>query len=206
LSQGLPMMQAGDELGRTQGGNNNAYSQDNELSWIDWERADQDLLSFTVSLLAFRRAHAVFRRRRWFEAQALRGTAGRDIAWFTPAGQEMSEQDWSVGFAKSLMVFLNGKSIPNRGPRGEEITDDSFLLCFNAHHEPMSFTLPSDAFGARWQRVIDTADPHRQAAVGPIPAGGTLRVANRALVVLQQAEPDETIQTTKSAGIVLAEV
>ena len=162
------------------------------------EKADQDLLSFTVSLLAFRRAHAVFRRRQWFEGPSLRGRPVRDVARFTQDGLEMPEQDWSVGFAKSLMVFLNGKSIPNRGPRGEEITDDSFLLCFNAHHEPMSFTLPSDVFGARWQRVIDTVDPHRQVAVGPISAGGVLIVANRALVVLQQAESQETTQARNS--------
>ena len=205
VSQGLPMLQAGDELGRTQRGNNNAYCQDNEISWIDWEQADRDLLAFTVSLLAFRRAHAVFRRRRWFEGRSLRGSAGSDIAWFTPAGQEMSEQDWSVGFAKSLMVFLNGKAIPNRGPRGEQITDNSFLLCFNAHHEPMSFTLPSNQFGSRWQRVIDTADPELNAGIGPISAGGALTVADRALVVLREAEPEAADNQDKPDGIALAE-
>ena len=205
LSQGLPMIQAGDELGRTQGGNNNAYCQDNETSWIDWENADQSLLSFATSLLAFRRAHAVFRRRRWFEGQSLHGQAGRDIAWFTPAGQEMSEQDWSVGFAKSLMVFMDGKSIPNRGPRGEEISDDSFLLCFNAHHERMSFTLPSDVFGTRWQRVIDTADPLLQAPENDFHAGSVVNVADRSLVVLQRIESAETDEAGAPAGIVLAE-
>jgi glycogen operon protein len=205
LSQGVPMIQAGDELGRTQGGNNNAYCLDNETSWINWEKADQDLLSFTVSLLAFRRAHAVFRRRRWFEGQSLRGLAGRDIAWFTPAGQEMSEQDWSVGFAKSLMVFLDGNSIPNRGPRGEEITDDSFLLCFNAHHERMRFTLPSEVFGSRWRRVIDTADPDLQASHQSLAAAAVLDVADRALVVLQRVESAPTAAAASPAGIVLAE-
>src|SRR5688500_5273253 len=102
LSQGVPMLLAGDEIGRSQQGNNDAYCQDNELSWIDWDAADQDLLYFTVSLLAFRRAHPVFRRRRWFQGRPLlHGRDVRDIAWFTPAGQEMSEKDWQVGFAKS---------------------------------------------------------------------------------------------------------
>ena len=187
LSQGVPMIAAGDEIGRTQQGNNNAYCQDNEVSWLDWENADQDLLYFTVSLLAFRRAHPVFRRRRWFDG-SLQGRPGRDIAWFTPAGQEMSEQDWTTGFAKTLMMFLSGKAIAGRGPRGEEFIDDTFLVCFNAHHEAMLFTLPSDVFGARWQRVIDTADPDLRQNEGAIPAGGALQVADRSVVVLQLAE------------------
>jgi glycogen operon protein len=192
LSQGVPMMLAGDELGRTQRGNNNAYCQDNELSWIDWEHADQDLLYFTVSLLAFRRAHAVFRRRRWFEGRPLRGREVSDIAWFTPAGHPMSEHDWSVGFAKSLMVYLDGQAIQSRGAQGEAIVDDTFILCFNAHHEPMRFTLPAAGFGGRWHRVIDTADPDLRQAIGPISAGGALEVADRAVVVLQLAEKDGT--------------
>jgi glycogen operon protein len=192
LSQGVPMLLAGDELGRTQHGNNNAYCQDNELSWIDWEHADQDLLYFTVSLLAFRRAHAVFRRRRWFEGRPLHGREVSDIAWFTPAGYEMSEHDWSVGFAKSLMVYLNGQAMQSRGAQGEAIVDDTFILCFNAHYEPMSFTMPGAGFGGRWHRVIDTADPDLREPVGPISAGGALKVADRAVVVLQLAQKDGT--------------
>jgi glycogen operon protein len=188
LSQGVPMLLAGDELGRTQQGNNNAYCQDNELSWIDWEHADQDLLYFTVSLLAFRRAHAVFRRRRWFEGRSLHGREVSDIAWFTPAGHKMSEHDWSAGFAKSLMVYLNGQAIQGRGPQGEAIVDDTFILCFNAHSEPIPFTLPDAGFGSRWHRVIDTADPDLRQPVAPISAGGALEVADRAVVVLQLAD------------------
>jgi isoamylase len=185
LSQGVPMLLAGDEIGRTQHGNNNGYCQDNELSWIDWENADRDLLSYTVSLLAFRRAHPVFRRRRWFEGRPLHGQGVQDIVWFTPAGDEMSEENWKVGFAKSLMVYLNGAGIPNRGPRGEAIVDDSFLLCFNAHHEPMRFTLPSGSFGTQWRRVIDTADPDLRAGGSAFAAGDIVVVADRAVVVLQ---------------------
>ena len=187
LSQGVPMLLAGDEIGRTQQGNNNAYCQDNELSWIDWENADLDLLYFTVSLLAFRRAHPVFRRRRWFEGRPLHGHGVQDIDWLTPSAQEMSDEDWKVGFAKSLMVYLNGRAIPSRGPRGEEIVDDSFLLCFNAHYEPLTFTLPECSYGDRWHRVIDTADPDLRGAVGPLSAGEHLQVRDRAIVVLQLA-------------------
>jgi isoamylase len=188
LSQGVPMLSAGDEIGRTQQGNNNAYCQDNELSWINWAEADLDLLYFTVSVLAFRRAHPVFRRRRWFEGRPLHGQDVRDIAWFTPRGVEMSDEDWNVGFAKSLMVYLNGKAIPSRGPRGEEIIDDTFLLCFNAHFETMSFRLPDAQFGRRWHRVIDTADPDLRDPIGAIADHGELRVIDRSIVVLQMAE------------------
>jgi isoamylase len=188
LSQGVPMLLAGDEIGRTQQGNNNAYCQDNELSWMDWEAADTDLLYFTVSLLAFRRAHPVFRRRRWFQGRPLHGKDVRDIAWFTPGGQEMSEDDWNVGFAKSLMVYLNGHAIPSRGPQGEAIVDDTFLLCFNAHYEAMTFTLPPRQFGERWHRVIDTADPDLRNGGEPLSSGGELRVVDRAVVVLQLSQ------------------
>jgi isoamylase len=188
LSQGVPMLLAGDEIGRTQRGNNNAYCQDNELSWINWAAADLDLLYFTVSLLAFRRAHPVFRRRRWFQGRPLHGLDVRDIAWFTPAGYEMSEEDWNVGFAKSLTVYLNGKAIPSRGPRGEAIIDDTFLLLFNAHHETMRFRIPDDRFGLRWHRVIDTADPDLREQIGAIHAQGELRVVDRSIVVVQLAD------------------
>jgi isoamylase len=182
------MLLAGDEIGRTQRGNNNAYCQDNELSWINWAAADLDLLYFTVSLLAFRRAHPVFRRRRWFQGRPLHGLDVRDIAWFTPAGYEMSEEDWNVGFAKSLTVYLNGKAIPSRGPRGEAIIDDTFLLLFNAHHETMRFRIPDDRFGLRWHRVIDTADPDLREQIGAIHAQGELRVVDRSIVVVQLAD------------------
>jgi glycogen operon protein len=188
LSQGVPMLLAGDEIGRTQKGNNNGYCQDNELSWINWAEADLDLLYFTVSLLAFRRAHPVFRRRRWFEGRPIHGQDVRDIAWFTPAGQEMSNDDWKAGFAKSLSVYLNGQAIPSYGPRGEAIIDDIFLLCFNAHHETMQFRLPLQQFGKRWHRVIDTGDPDLREDIDAVDAGGEIRVIDRSIVVLQLAD------------------
>jgi len=188
LSQGVPMLLAGDEIGRTQLGNNNAYCQDSDLTWIDWEHADLELLAFTRSVLTLRQAHPVFRRRRWFQGQPLRGASVSDIAWLTPGGTEMSENDWSVGFAKSLMVFLNGRGIPNRGPHGERITDNSFLLCFNAHFEPVAFTMPDAAFGRRWHRVVDTADPALSKRVPALTPGRILTVADRSVVVLQRDE------------------
>lgn len=188
LSQGVPMLQAGDELGRTQRGDNNGYCQDNEISWVDWSNVDPELMLFTGKLLAFRRAHPVFRRRRWFQGQPLHRRGVRDVAWLTPTGKEMSEQDWSVGFAKSLMVFLNGKGIPSRGPRGEVIVDDTFLLCFNAHYEPLRFITPPLSYGTRWQRVIDTTDPDLSQRPTDIPARGDVTLESRSMMVLQLVE------------------
>ncbi len=156
LSQGVPMLLGGDEIGRTQQGNNNAYCQDNEIAWYDWERADESLLEFVRSLARFRHKHAVFRRRRWFQGRAIRGSEMSDIGWFTPAGGEMSEEDWRQGFAKSLGVFLNGQGIPTSDSRGERVVDDSFYVLFNAHSEPIEFVLPNGAWGKRWSVVLDT--------------------------------------------------
>jgi glycogen operon protein len=142
---------------------------------------------FTGKLLAFRRAHPAFRRRRWFQDRPLHGQDIRDVVWLTPAGKEMSDEDWSVGVAKSLMVFLNGKAIPSRGQRGEATVDDSFFLCFNAHYEPMPFTVPQ-GFGQRWKRVIDTADPYLTQPIADAHAGVSLTLESRSMMVLQQIE------------------
>jgi glycogen operon protein len=181
----------GDELGRTQGGNNNGYCQDNEITWIDWANADADLLDFARAASALRAAHPVFRRRRFFSGKPVgrRGQAGLpDIAWFAPEGAEMTSDDWGSGFAKSMAVYLNGQGIPDRDVRGQRMVDDSFLLCFNAHHEAIQFTLPSAEFGASWQIVLQTGD------VDPAPeataaAGTTLTVDARTTVVLQAVPP-----------------
>jgi isoamylase len=158
LSQGAPMMLGGDEIGRTQMGNNNAYCQDNEMSWYDWDHADQALLEFVITLVKFRHKHDVFRRRRWFQGRPIRGSEVSDIGWFTPGGQEMSENDWRQGFAKSLGVFLNGQGIPTSNSRGERVVDDSFYVLFNAHSEAIDFVLPDGAWGERWSVVLDTAE------------------------------------------------
>jgi isoamylase len=156
LSQGVPMLLGGDEIGRTQGGNNNAYCQDNEISWYDWEHADESLLQFTRRLVRLRHLHPVFCRRRWFQGRPIHGTAVSDIAWFTASGAEMSEEDWRAGLAKSLGVFLNGRAIPTANERGERIYDESFYVIVNAGHEPVEFTIPEEKWGTRWRLVINT--------------------------------------------------
>ncbi|OBI31376.1 glycogen debranching protein GlgX [Mycobacterium sp. E2238] len=190
LSQGVPMICHGDELGRTQHGNNNGYCQDNELTWIDWSKTDNGLLEFTRLVSALRANHPVFRRRRFFSGKPLgrRGQDGLpDIAWFTPEGTEMTEEDWGAGFAKSVAVFLNGHGIPDRDARGQRVLDDSFLLCFNAHYEPIEFTLPAKEFGASWQLVVFTG-PDEETPAEEVPGGGTLTVDAHTAVVLQAPE------------------
>src|SRR5581483_10097139 len=152
LSQGVPMLLGGDELGRTQQGNNNAWCQDNELSWFDWELDEERerLLEFTRALIAYRARHPVFRRRTFFTGASPRGSGVPDIWWFRPDGRKMTQRDWSRPEARAIGVFLNGDEIPTPGPHGEAVVDDSFLLLFNAHHEPIAFRLPTRRLGARW--------------------------------------------------------
>ena len=183
LSQGIPMIVSGDELGRTQKGNNNAYCQDNELSWIDWAAVDEPLLGFTRALISFRSQHRVFRRRSFFQGRPIHGADVSDIAWFTPSGDEMEESDWEEGFAKAVTVFLNGDAL-ERGRRGEEYTDDSFVLLFNAHYEPMTFTLPPSRWGETWTIVLDTRDWTIDTD-GPVAkASEEIEVEARSMVVL----------------------
>ncbi|ORA19407.1 glycogen debranching protein GlgX [Mycobacterium arosiense] len=192
LSQGVPMICHGDELGRTQNGNNNGYCQDNELTWIDWDNADAGLLEFTRTVSALRAEHPVFRRRRFFSGKPVgrRGQDGLpDIAWFTPEGTEMTEEDWGASFAKSVAVFLNGHGIPYLDARGQRVLDDSFLLCFNAHYEPIEFTLPPKEFGAAWEIVVYTG-PEETTPADEVPGGGALNVEAHTAVVLR-ALPSE---------------
>ena len=191
LSQGVPMLVAGDELGRSQDGNNNAYSQDNELSWIDWETADTDLRQFTRELIALRREHPVFRRRRFFEGQAPRGERFVDIAWLTPEGELMSDEHWESGFAKSLQIFLNGDGLASRDDRGQLVSDRSFLLLLNAHHEPLTFRCPSEGPAGLWRVVLDTTEPtcRRESEHEELHHGGARAVAAHSIVVLREASP-----------------
>ncbi|MFE0149496.1 glycogen debranching protein GlgX [Nonomuraea sp. NPDC059007] len=184
LSQGVPMISHGDELGRTQQGNNNGYCQDNELTWVDWSDVRENwlLLEFTQRLAALRRRHPVFRRRRFFYGRPVRGLA--DIAWLTPAGEEMTNGDWEAGFAKSLAVFLNGEAITEPDRRGRTIRDDSFLLLFNAHHDTIRFTVPKD-YGDMWQTEIDTAMPI-SVGVATCRAGEGVAVTGRSVRVLRR--------------------
>ncbi|HEY5675447.1 MAG TPA: glycogen debranching protein GlgX [Myxococcales bacterium] len=192
LSQGVPMLVAGDEMGRTQRGNNNAYCQDNEISWLDWEHLDEDLLDFTRGLLKLRLDHAIFRRRGWFLGRELHGTEVKDLVWFTPDGREMSEEDWSVGYAKSLGVFLHGASIQRPGEHGERVKDDSFYVIFNGHHEPLQFTLPAEPFGTTWIRVLDTSsdDPpelRRGRRARTLGAEASIEAKPRTILVLRRS-------------------
>ena len=189
LSQGVPMLLAGDEMGRTQGGNNNAYCQDNEVSWLDWSLAstEQELIEFTETLAAMRRDHPVFRRRRFFRGHPspTPGDAG-DIVWLTPAGQEMTQSDWNADYARSLAVFLNGDAITEPDPRGDPISDDRFLLLFNVGSEPITFTLPAAALAPGWDLVIDTTLTSGVAPHGvSLPPRAELKVASRAVAVLR---------------------
>ncbi|HET7406994.1 MAG TPA: glycogen debranching protein GlgX [Mycobacteriales bacterium] len=193
LSQGVPMLLHGDEMGRSQGGNNNAYCQDNEIAWVDWSNIREHGLQFdfTCRVIQLRHAHPVFRRRRFFQGRPVRGSNVDDIAWLTPAGEPMSDDDWDAGFAKSLMVFLNGHGLPELDARGERIADDSFLFCFNAHHEQLEFTLPDPSYGLRWQVLLDTAVPVVEEGSDEdrtVKAGAVLGVAARTVVLLQRVD------------------
>jgi isoamylase len=185
LSQGVPMLVAGDELGRTQHGNNNAYCQDNEISWVDWGKADKDLHDFTCRLIHFYKAHPVFTRKRWFKGQPIRGIGLEDIAWFLPGGQEMQEQNWNEDFAKCIGVYLNGRGLRMTGPRGEPIFDDSFYIIFNAAHHGMDFTLPEARFGATWIKIIDTSANQMDVETDILRAGDVLHAPDRSVVVLK---------------------
>ncbi|MDP9322001.1 MAG: glycogen debranching protein GlgX [Acidobacteriota bacterium] len=193
LSQGVPMLLGGDEIGRTQLGNNNAYCQDSEIAWYDWAHADTELLQFTRRLIGFRHRHPVFCRRRWFQGRPIHGSKVSDIGWFTPAGVEMSEDDWRAGFAKSLGVFLNGRSIQSLSERAEPVTDDSFYVMFNSHHEPLEFTLPEQRWGEQWTVILHTADEKDLLAeqeTGPVvEAGERMQVQPSSVVLLRRIEP-----------------
>jgi isoamylase len=184
LSQGIPMLLGGDEIGRTQKGNNNAYCQDNEISWFDWQSADRDLLDFTTRIIALRKQHPVFRRRRWFQGRPIHGVT--DIGWFTPDGVEMEEEHWGEGFAKAVGVALNGEAIDDPDPRGERIVDDSFYVLFNAHHEPLRFVLPKENWGKEWTLVLDTAATQPEEEQGSHKAGEEVDVEARSLKVLRR--------------------
>jgi isoamylase len=188
LSQGVPMLLHGDETGRTQRGNNNGYCQDNDITWLDWSQVDEDLLRFTGQVSQLRREHPVFRRRRFFDGRPVRrghGTRLPDIAWFTPDAVEMAEEDWEAGFGKSVAVFLNGEGIPDRNQRGERVTDDSFIMIFNAHDGSIDFTLPHSDWGSKWEVVLDTATP-QLAEPAPAAAQSLLTVEARSLCVLRR--------------------
>ena len=157
LSQGVPMLAGGDEIGRTQRGNNNAYCQDNEISWYDWANADAEMLAYARELIRIRREHPVFRRRRWFEGRSVTGSDRDDIAWYNTDGALMSDTAWRRGYAKSLAIYLNGRGIPTTDEYGSRVIDDSFLVLFNAHSEPVHFTMPDDLAALEWEIMLYSA-------------------------------------------------
>jgi glycogen operon protein len=189
LSQGVPMLLHGDELGRSQGGNNNGYCQDSKLTWIDWENVDEGLLEFTKLVTKLRTDHPTFRRRRFFHGRPVRreeGSPVADIDWLTPAGEQMTDEDWDAGYAKSLAMYLNGHGIRETDERGETVVDDCFYLAFNAGAEPIDFTVPGSDYAEGWTVVVDTAELGEVEPVEVKP-GATLTVAARAMVVLRAA-------------------
>ncbi len=184
LSQGVVMLSHGDEISRTQGGNNNAYCQDNEVTWVDWKRAgDEDgTLGFVRELARLRREHPVFRRRRFFHGRPPRDGELRDIAWLRPDGAQMTEEDWGLA-GTALGAFLNGDALNEPDLRGRRVSDDSFLLLLNSGEKPVNFTVPGREFGTSWRVVLDTAESGLDAEIG---ACGTLPIANSALVLLRR--------------------
>jgi isoamylase len=187
LSLGVPMLLGGDEFGRSQQGNNNAYCQDNEISWLDWDNMDTAQLEFTRKIIEFYRQHPVFRRRRWFQGRSIRGNDVSDLAWFRPDGEQMSDEDWGVSFAKSLGVFISGDEIPSLDAAGRRISDDSFYVIFNAHWEPVEFTLPSERWGQGWSRVLDTSNGMPTEDEWQRAAGTRINIESRSLVVMRRA-------------------
>jgi isoamylase len=192
LSQGVPMLLGGDEMGRTQDGNNNTYCQDNEISWYNWEKMDKGLLEFTRQLIQFRKDHPSFRQRGWFLGRPIKGTDRHDIAWFAADGNEMSEENWSQGFAKSIGVLINGKAIAAPDLRGNPVEDDIFYVIFNAHYEPLSFVLPAAKKGESWEKVFDTSRAGFVDDQDKLSDGKALVVDGRSVVVLSLVEEKRT--------------
>ncbi|HVK55687.1 MAG TPA: glycogen debranching protein GlgX [Burkholderiales bacterium] len=188
LSQGAPMLLAGDALGHSQNGNNNAYCQDNEISWVNWDLTpeDKELLAFTQQLIALRKAHPVFRRRSFFQGRQIKGKGIKDILWLNPDGQEMSDEEWQHSFARCLGVMLSGEALDERDQRGRPVRDDNFLLLLNAHHEAIQFTLPTVANDTCWGLVMDTYQGVTVQQSGPFAAGDNYTLQERSLVLLKE--------------------
>jgi glycogen operon protein len=161
LSQGVPMILGGDEISRTQNGNNNAYCQDDEITWVDWrlDGCKISLMEFTQKLIQFRRDHPSLHRRKFYQDRAIRGTEEKDIVWLRPDGQEMTDEEWGLGWVRCLGLMLNGETVGEVDEAGETIKDDTFLIMLNCHHEPIKFFVPKPPGEEKWEVVIDTNDP-----------------------------------------------
>jgi len=200
LSQGVPMICGGDELGHTQNGNNNAYCHDSELTWLPWTLDDEDqkFLEFVRKVIALRREQPVFQRRSFFQGRKIRGEEVRDISWLSPTGQEMNDDAWSAGFVRCLGVRLAGDLIGELNERGERIVGDTLLILLNAHHEPIPFTLPLRKEGQRWEKLLDTAAPDD--ATGPIPEDRPYPLEGRSLAVLRVTSPPDPAPAAGAEG------
>ena len=187
LSQGVPMLSGGDEIGRTQEGNNNAYCQDNEISWFDWrlDKRRRDLLAFTRSLIQVRREHPVLRRRQFFYGRRIQGSEVKDLAWFRPDGREMTEENWQDPLARCIGLRLAGDAIDEVDAQGEPITDDTLLILLNAHHEPLAFTLPAHRPGVKWELILDTRTAEGRRLHRPMRGGEVYNLEGRCVAVLQ---------------------
>ncbi len=190
LSQGVPMLAGGDEIGRTQGGNNNAYCQDNATAWYDWDLApaDEALLAFTRLLIDFRKEHPVLRRRRFFQGRRVFGSDIRDITWFRPDGKRMTDEEWDAGWIRTLAMRLAGDALGEVDEHGDPIIDDTLLILLSAHHEPISFTLPGFQPEFEWELVFDTSTPDQQDRLPHFAVGGTYELAGRSIAVFKRIE------------------
>jgi glycogen operon protein len=206
LSQGVPMLCGGDEIGRTQGGNNNAYCQDNEISWHDWELDERRLalLGFTRRLIALRKAHPVLRRQRFFQGRPIRGAEIADITWFRPDGQEMNDSEWNAGWGKALAVRLNGAALDEVDEQGERIVDDTLLLLLNAHHEPIRFTLPMDQPNVGWEVLVDTGEPGLPEDARYLHGGAEHALGERSLILFRACRLPDRPDTGHMPGIARA--
>jgi len=185
----VPMLLGGDEFSRTQGGNNNAWCQDSEISWFDWERwteAQVEQIGFARRVMAVRRGHPVFRRERFLQGTDVTGSGLPDVWWFRPDGRRMTQKDWNRVDTHALGVFLNGEAILDESPHGERIVDDSFLLLFNAWHDDTTFTLPVRRFGGMWTHELCTADPAIGSGDGRFPARSEVHVTARSMSLLRR--------------------
>ncbi len=189
------MLLAGDEIGRTQQGNNNSYCQDNEISWLDWENADEELLAFTSKLIHLRRDHAAFSRKNWFRGEPVKGNGIEDITWFQPDGSKMTPEHWDQDFAKSIAVFLNGQGLHAVNSEGEKVIDDNFYIIFNASDQAIDYKLPGENYAKDWRIIFDTAHYRQEDGEQLYSANEKIRIDGRSVILLQHQLIKNSIKT-----------
>jgi len=201
LSQGVPMLLAGDEIGRTQQGNNNGYCQDNEISWVEWnlDRPRRELLEFTRLLIRLFHQHPVLRRRHFFQGRKIRGSEVKDLTWFRPDGKEITEEDWNNPETRCLGLRLAGDAIEEVGARGNRMVDDILLILLNAHYEPIPFVLPAHRPKMRWEPVLDTREAKGGGRRRAMRGGTPYEMEARSLVLLRLGGDKETPGRGESA-------